>query len=396
MEGKMKEDKEIIVQCNGISKEFFYRDRDGRVSKTKTLDQISFELYKGDALALIGENGSGKTTLLKILSNIIKPTEGRAIIYGTYTSIIDIGNGFHPELTGRENIRLYHSLISPDSEPDDKEVISFAELSDYIDMPVKFYSNGMYLRLAFSIAIHAKTNLLLLDEVLAVGDSLFMNKCYQKIIEKRTEGCAFIIASHSLSDVSRLCNKGVWIKDAVIQYQGDVGATIFAYLNHTYKNMYLCTFYQVTDSDTTEYIDVKSLKVYGDALNKDSIFQFEDLLTVEIQLTNKVERNEIIPVIEIENESGSIIAILGSINKVDMVLDMGEQVLKILIPRKLLNVGVYKLNFRILKKDLKDIVYLKSKLAFRIVQSNEKLNEIQQTNPYGIICGGTQWEVLGV
>jgi ABC-type polysaccharide/polyol phosphate transport system ATPase subunit len=385
--------EDIIVHSEGICKNFTVKSFDGVERVQNVLENISFDLYKGDSLALIGVNGSGKSTLLKILSNIIKPTSGEILIRGRFTSILDVGNGFHPELSGRENIYLYHSLISPNTKPKEEIIISFSELYEHIDTPVKYYSNGMYLRLAFSIAIHAEADLLLLDEVLAVGDSSFMNKCYNKISERRQEGCSFIIASHNINDILKLCNKGIWINDSTMHYYGSIGEAVSKYIRNMYVGIELKPIFNIRSLKKSKYIDVKSIQAYSGEFDGDAIFSFEDIITIEVNLYSHVANNKILPILEIENESGSIIAILGSIYAELITLDYGEFKFKLSIPKMFLNIGLYKINFRILKKDLADIVYYKSALIFRIVQNDSVLNKLQQSNPFHIVNGETSWKI---
>lgn len=385
--------KDIVVSCNNLSKTFHQtRKSNEDFSDSWVLKDVSFDLYKGDAIALIGKNGAGKSTLLKILSNIMPPSSGKAIINGSYASILDVGNGFHPDLSGRENIDLYQSLISPHLKANIEEIIAFSELEDFMNLPIKHYSNGMYLRLAFSIAIHTDTDLILLDEVLAVGDNSFRNKCYQKIIEKRLAGCTFIIASHAMNDILKLCNKGLWINKSHANIQGSVGEVVSKYLESLNAEIQLRSTFIPNQKYDNEYLDLKRIKIYSEQDEDTAIFQFEDKLTIELQLINLIAQNTILPVIELEDENSAIVAVLGSIYDKEIVLeDKRYYKLYIQIPHMLINTGLYTINIRILKKNLYDIIYQKSALFFRIIQNDIEKNKIQQANPFSIVAGESKW-----
>lgn len=383
-------ENKTIIEVDNICKKFTNQNN----SIHYVLNNISFNLKKGDALAIIGKNGSGKSTLLKILSRIIQPSSGTAIIYGNYTSILDIGNGFHPDLTGRENIKIYHTLISENTSPNIEKIIAFSELESVLDTPVKYYSNGMYLRLAFSIAIHAQTDILLIDEVLAVGDNLFMNKCYEKILSKRKEGCTFIIASHNINDLSKLCNKGIWLDNSKIAYQGDIGNTISEYLNSIYNQIELKNTYH-TNNDINEHsINIIYANIYSLTPRNKPIYNFEDQLFVDISIVTKLHNYQFLCALEIEDESGAIIATLGSVYSYITIKKKGSHMLSLSIPKMLLNIGIYRMSIRFLNNDTVYNQYFKNIFIFRIIQTNHESENIQQANPFKIICGDTQWKLF--
>ncbi len=187
------------------------------------LKDVSFEVEEGEVLGIIGPNGAGKTTLLKILSRITEPTSGRAIVRGRVGSLLEVGVGFHPELTGRENIYLNGAILGmKKSEIDRKfdEIVEFAELSEFIDTPIKYYSSGMRVRLAFSISAYLDTDVVLVDEVLAVGDIAFQQKCGKKLREVSSAGKTIIMVSHNMRVVEALTNKCIYLKDGKIEKEG--------------------------------------------------------------------------------------------------------------------------------------------------------------------------------
>lgn len=197
------------------------------------LKEINLNIYKGEAVALIGTNGSGKSTLLKLMTKIIYPNKGSVETYGKVTSLLELGAGFHPDFTGRENIFFNASIFGlTRSEIEDRvdEIISFSELEEFIDNPVRTYSSGMYMRLAFSIAINVKAEILLLDEILAVGDQHFQDKCLKKIGELKESGKTIVIVSHALGSIENLCTRGVWIYEGEIRMDGEIKSVINEYL----------------------------------------------------------------------------------------------------------------------------------------------------------------------
>ena len=196
------------------------------------LKDVSFDLKVGDRLGIIGKNGAGKSTLLKILSRIIEPTTGRMTIRGKISSLLEVGTGFHPELTGRENIFLNGAILGMSKVEIIRkfdEIVEFSEIEKFLDTPVKRYSSGMYARLGFAIAAHLDPDILILDEVLAVGDSSFQKKCLAKMQDLGSSGRTIIFLSHSADSVLNLCNKAIYLESGRIKEQGDVKKCFDAY-----------------------------------------------------------------------------------------------------------------------------------------------------------------------
>jgi ABC-type polysaccharide/polyol phosphate transport system ATPase subunit len=201
------------------------------------LKDVSFEVQQGEAVGIIGRNGAGKSTLLKILSRIIKPTAGSADIYGTLGSILEVGTGFHPDLTGRENIYLNGSILGLSRKEVDHlfgEIVDFTELEKFIDTPVKYYSSGMYVRLAFAVAAYLERDILIIDEVLAVGDAAFQQKSLGKMKDLIREGERTILfVSHSMDAIKRFCNRVIYLENGCLKKDGPVDKVIQSYLHLT-------------------------------------------------------------------------------------------------------------------------------------------------------------------
>jgi lipopolysaccharide transport system ATP-binding protein len=205
-----------------------------REAKFWALRDVSIEVEEGEVLGLIGRNGSGKTTLLKILSRITRPTTGWAEIQGRVGSLLEVGTGFHPELTGRENTYLNGAILGMGRREVTRkfdEIVSFAELEEFIDTPVKHYSSGMYVRLAFAVAAHLEPEILLVDEVLAVGDIKFQRKCLGKMGDVARAGRTIILVSHQLNQIRRLCQRVVWLDAGSLRQSGRTSEVVGAYEN---------------------------------------------------------------------------------------------------------------------------------------------------------------------
>jgi ABC-type polysaccharide/polyol phosphate transport system ATPase subunit len=193
---------------------------------------INLSIARGTTVGLIGRNGSGKSTLLKIISRILYPTSGQVKVNGRVSTLLELGAGFHPDYTGRENIFLNASILGfsrKDIREQLDDIIAFAELGDFIDNPVRNYSSGMYMRLGFSVAVHVQPDILLVDEVLAVGDLAFQDKCMQKIREMQQRGVTIIFVTHTPNQVVKLCNYAVWLDNGEVQMQGPAAGVASSY-----------------------------------------------------------------------------------------------------------------------------------------------------------------------
>ena len=202
------------------------------------LKDVSLQIARGESVGLIGANGSGKSTLLKLATNILQPTRGQVRVSGRVAALLEVGAGFHPELSGRDNIFLNGSILGLKHKAIEKifdEIVAFAELERFIDAPVKHYSSGMYARLGFAIAVHVRPDILLIDEVLVVGDQAFQDKCLLKIREFKQQGVTIVLVSHSLDAVRELCERGVWIEEGRVRADGPVNHIIDGYLGEVMR-----------------------------------------------------------------------------------------------------------------------------------------------------------------
>lgn len=250
--------KENAIEVHNLKKKFkIYSDKGKtlqermmfrkrrRYEEHWVLNGISFEIKKGDAVGLIGHNGCGKSTTLKLLAGILYPDSGTVEMAGRVSSLLELGAGFHPDLSGRENIYINASILGLSRKEIDKrieKIIEFSELNDFIDNPVRTYSSGMYMKLAFSVAINVDADILLIDEILAVGDINFQSKCFNKLMEIRNKGTTIVLVSHSPEQVERICTKSIWLEDGYVRMEGrtrEVHKSYLDYMNQKRKDKVL-------------------------------------------------------------------------------------------------------------------------------------------------------------
>ncbi len=242
-------EKHISIEVKNLYKDFsVYSDKantvkerlirlgKGKKEKREILKDINLTIKKGEAVALIGVNGSGKSTLLKLMTKIIYPNKGKVETHGKLTSLLELGAGFHPDFSGRENIYFNASIFGLTKKEIDsrlEQIIEFSELGKFIDNPVRTYSSGMYMRLAFAVAINVDAEILLVDEILSVGDQHFQEKCLNKMKELRKEGKTMVFVTHSLGSARELCDRAVWLANGEIRMDGKANEVIDKYLEET-------------------------------------------------------------------------------------------------------------------------------------------------------------------
>jgi ABC-type polysaccharide/polyol phosphate transport system ATPase subunit len=243
------EKQENVIEVDGVTKRFnIYYDKANTIKekllffkrnkkeKHTVLENINLNIKKGEVVALIGTNGSGKSTLLKLMTKIIYPNEGKIITKGKLTSLLELGAGFHPDFSGRENIYFNASIFGLTRREIDErinQIIEFSELGEFIDNPVRTYSSGMYMRLAFSVAINVNAEILLIDEILSVGDQHFQDKCFEKMKSLKEEGKTMVFVTHSMYSVKQLCTRAIWLYNGHIKMDGNTEEVVEAYLKET-------------------------------------------------------------------------------------------------------------------------------------------------------------------
>ncbi|TPW73559.1 ABC transporter ATP-binding protein [Schumannella sp. 10F1B-5-1] len=241
---KISDDSDLRIIVRDVRKRFVLRHTHSlkesfiallrRKKLTTTFDalhDIDFEIREGESVALLGFNGSGKSTMLKLISGVLRPDQGQVLTRGRVAGLIEVGAGFHPDLSGRENIYLNASILGMSrSEVDERfdDIVEFSEIRDFIDTEVKHYSSGMFVRLAFAVAIHCTLDIMLVDEILSVGDEPFQRKCLAKIRELQTQGKTMVVVSHDLDTVARLCDRGILIDRGRVAFDGPSAEAVAA------------------------------------------------------------------------------------------------------------------------------------------------------------------------
>ena len=275
------------------------------------LNGLSFDVYKGEAVGIIGSNGAGKSTLLKLLTHVTAPTEGDIDLYGRVASMLEVGTGFHPEMTGRENVYLNGAILGMTrAEIDAKmaEIIEFSEVGDFIDTPVKRYSSGMYVKLAFSVAAHLDSEIMIMDEVLAVGDMKFQKKCLSKMRQAaKRDGKTVLYVSHNMATIRDLCDRCIVLDKGKIVFDGDVDEGISIYLAaKTQKENYL----EYTDYKRESWIRFDDLRIRSVRFQTANIDTMERSEPVQMEMTVDARRarNSIGLRFEIRDEIGTPVA----------------------------------------------------------------------------------------
>ena len=225
-----------LDRANTIKEKLLFLFTRNRKEKREVLKGINLKIKEGEVVALIGTNGSGKSTLLKLMTKIIYSNSGKIITNGKLTSLLELGAGFHPDFSGRENIYFNASIFGLTKKQIDErleDIIEFSELREFIDNPVRTYSSGMYMRLAFSVAINVDADILLIDEILSVGDEHFQNKCFEKMKELKNQGKTMVFVTHNMKAVTELCNRAVWLYEGRIKMDGDTKDVVKKYIDTT-------------------------------------------------------------------------------------------------------------------------------------------------------------------
>ncbi len=349
-----------------------------------SLKDINFEFRHGEAVGIIGKNGAGKSTLLKVLSRITSPTEGRIKIKGRVSSLLEVGTGFHPELTGRENIYLNGSILGMrKKEITGKldEIINFSGVERYIDTPVKRYSSGMYVRLAFAVAAHLETEILIVDEVLAVGDAEFQKKCLGKMNEVSRQGRTVLFVSHNIGAVRQLCQKGIYLSSGEVHFSGDIDAAINSYLTASTAESF--AFIRPADElDKVKSAAFKKISLHSSDNLENYVFGTNEPIFVKFDLLLKqVPPNASVFFMILNPDKNPVCAFESDGLRNEMTLKIN--------PNFLVR-GKYSIHtfLHIPKEKQLDVVY--DKISFEVSDFNSKL-AIHGSYNYGFVFGHGEW-----
>lgn len=308
-----------------------------------SLKDINFEVNQGDVLGIIGKNGAGKSTLLKILSKVTTPTTGSFKAKGRIASLLEVGTGFHPELTGRENIYLNGAILGMRKHEITRkldEIIAFAGVERYIDTPVKRYSSGMYVRLAFAVAAHLENEILVIDEVLAVGDADFQKKCLGKMGEvSKGEGRTILFVSHNMAAVKTLCNKGLFLKNGQFSYLGSQQEAILKYTSENNVSHFYNHLGELNDAMGNDNIKLLEFKVYP---SQGELILISSEIVFELTFYSKKENINLDATFELCTNEDIVVFHNGTIVSSNKDSKIGIYSIKGIIPSNLLNAGIYK------------------------------------------------------
>jgi len=325
------------------------------------LKNISLKIQQGEVVGLIGKNGSGKSTLLKILCRVTEPTIGEAIIKGKVASLLEVGTGFNPELTGRENIYLNGAILGMSKEEINRkfdQIVKFSGIATFLDTPVKRYSSGMYVRLAFSVAAHLESDILLVDEVLAVGDTEFQIKCLQKMNQVASQGRTVLFVSHNMNSIRKLCSRGIFLEKGRINKISTINSVIETYLesaHHLTGRKKAKTFKE----EKGKKFQVMSVALLNHKKKIADNFECDQPVTVRIQCRSIKDIPGLFGHLSIGKEDGTTVLasdsfdnIINPMNK----LAKGNYLLYVTIPPRTLGHGNYNLNLSFASKKAKGIV----------------------------------------
>ena len=354
------------------------------------LSDLNFEIKKGEVLGIIGKNGAGKSTLLKILSQITKPSTGRIEINGRVASLLEVGTGFHPELTGRENIYLNGTILGMSrKEVSSKfdEIVEFSGVEKFIDTPVKHYSSGMYVRLAFAVAAHLEPEILIIDEVLAVGDAEFQKKCLGKMKDVAGEGRTVIFVSHNMAAVKTLCNNGLVLVKGIPKFIGSAEDAVGYYFSGEDKSRQNLIQFDDVFVDDIFKLNTISVQNTGKGFN----LCVEENLEIEIctsfeMLSNQPERYVV--TYHLFNEMGEA---MFSFSSVDLKIKNGENNLICKIPANFFQAGEFTLSMFFVEDKKTAILIEKEIMVFTIVDSPREFGVYMGKEP-GYIRPNFNWE----
>ena len=271
------------------------------------LKDVTFNVHTGETIGFIGRNGAGKSTLLKILSRITEPTSGVAKIHGRVASLLEVGTGFHGELTGRENIYLNGAILGMQKKEIERkfdEIVDFAEVEKFIETPVKRYSSGMYLRLAFAVAAHLEPEILIVDEVLAVGDASFQKKCLNKMHTVGKEGRTVLFVSHNLSAVTSLCQRAIWLNQGEVISDGPSQQTVSEYLNSGLLMIAQQEWPDAAVAPGNDIVRVRAMRLRAEDGRSTDVIDIREAVAFEIEFEVLKPGHVLVPVIGLEKDDG--------------------------------------------------------------------------------------------
>ena len=345
------------------------------------LKGVSFDVRPGEVVGIIGRNGAGKSTLLKILSRITEPTEGRASLHGRVGSLLEVGTGFHPDLTGRENIFLNGAILGMkrvEIERQFDEIVAFSEIDRFIDTPVKYYSSGMYTRLAFSVAAHLEPEILVVDEVLAVGDATFQKKCLGKMGRVASEGRTVLFVSHNLTAMQSLCSRILWVHDGRLVSDGQPGRVVADYLKTSFSTTTEQAWDDPASAPGNETVRLKSARVRPVGGTPSDPITVRTPFLLEFEFWNLAPETALNLSLVLFNEEGVALFNTGPISEPvwhGRPFPAGLFRSACLVPGSLMNDGAVRVQLHVIKDQSVSIFRLDDVLAFDVREAIEARKE---------------------
>jgi lipopolysaccharide transport system ATP-binding protein len=363
------------------------------------LKKVSFEIKQGERVGIIGRNGAGKSTLLKILSRITEPTTGRVRIKGRVASLLEVGTGFHPELTGRENIFLNGAILGMTRAEIKKkfdEIVDFAEIEKFLDTPVKRYSSGMYVRLAFAVAAHLEPEILIIDEVLAVGDAQFQKKCLWKMEDVSTkEGRTVLFVSHNMEAITNLCSKAILLKSGLLRTTGKTRDVVHDYLTQSTEQVTLREWPDIATAPGNEKAKLVRASVTSTG-SSPTVFQTDTAFEFEFKFFyQSMDRTNLDVTYHLSDERGILVYVASTCLSLDQAtFERGYVHAKCKVPGNLFNVGTFTVNRLLLVRDRGTVIFeQRDVLMFEVVQgSKSQLGWAGQKE--GVVKPILEWELI--
>lgn len=338
------------------------------------LQNVSFDIEQGDRIGIVGSNGAGKSTLLKILSRITEPTNGQVKVNGRMASLLEVGTGFHPDLTGRENIFLNGAILGMKQQEIKRqfdEIVSFAGIEKFLDTPVKRYSSGMYVRLGFAIAAHLEPEILIVDEVLAVGDSEFQKKCLGKMKDVSSSGRTILFVSHNSTAIQGLCNKAAFLQKGNLVKYGEVGEVLHDYMTSISKFQLQQNWETPDNAPGNDQVRIKNIEVIPEFVNGSKNIDVRTPMKINIEFWNMLESAHLNLSIFLYNMTGECVFNVGSQAK---TFSKGLITGILEIPANFLNDGSYYISAMIVKDTADPIYFMEDAISFDVADWREGTN----------------------
>jgi lipopolysaccharide transport system ATP-binding protein len=371
------------------------KDEDPTHEDFWALKDVSFEIKQGDRVGIIGRNGAGKSTLLKILSRITEPTSGKISIKGRVASLLEVGTGFHPELTGRENVYLNGAILGMDRSDIKRkfdEIVAFAEVEKFLDTPVKRYSSGMYVRLAFAVAAHLEPEILIVDEVLAVGDTQFQKKCLGKMEDVGKEGRTVIFVSHNMAAVTTLCQRAIWLINGKVNLEGDVEKITSKYLTYGAEQSGEIILTKQSQNQQFWFKKVSLLDVKG---NVSSIFDVREPIKVRLEYEVAQNINGLELAFKVINSSGISVFTVHRSFHLSPELLRGSYLAEVEIPPLFLAPGFFSIDVASHIPNVEILSLQQSLISFEIEETGSNM-ALYKGLPFGIVLVDFLWKELAI